>query len=103
MNLTAPLLRRRVLPPTRELALDVIERVRSNFLGHFRFHSASHLLVKFLAERAKHLWRGNHDQPVEVIRVGKSIERSSYLSGKTIFSYPMPVSFLYGAAPWADT
>jgi hypothetical protein len=92
-----------LLPPTRELALDVIERVRSNFLGYFRFHSVSHLLVKFLAERAKHLWRGNHDEPVEVTRVGKSIQRCGYLGGKTIFSYAMPVSFLYGTAPWADT
>jgi hypothetical protein len=40
---------------------------------------------------------------VEVIRVGKSMERCGYLGGKTIFSYAMPVSFLYGAAPWADT
>jgi hypothetical protein len=37
-----------------------------------------------------------------MIRVRKSMERCGYLGGKTIFSDAMPVSFLYGAAPWAD-
>jgi hypothetical protein len=40
---------------------------------------------------------------VEVIRVEKSMERCGYLGGKTFFSYATPVSFLYGAAPWAHT